>query len=110
MTRKTLTIEYDTNQKFFEGGDDSLLGYLANEFDNDGIVARLEEGDTVRLPRTIDRAARLRALQVAVERFEDNAKHAVLTGRKVDYAPPPPWFAPLVRDLHTALEASKVEQ
>lgn len=51
---------------------------------------------------------RLEALQDAVAQFNDNFKHAVLTGRKVDYAPPPPWLPPLVRSLNAALDASKV--
>jgi len=114
MARRTLTIEYDLNQDFFlrpdgtaQDADGTLLDYLTNEFDNAGIIARIEEGDTVRLPRTIDRAKRLEALQDAIKRFEDNYKHAVLT--PLAYPEPPLWTRPLVRDLHSALEASKGE-
>lgn len=57
MPRKILTIEYDTDQDFFGSeGDEPLLGCLANEFDNNKIIARLEEGDTIRLEREIVQA------------------------------------------------------
>lgn len=98
MARKILTIEFDTDQDFFNTDDGgSMFDYLTNEFDNAGIVARLEEGDTVRLE----------ALQDAVKQFEDNYKHAVLT--PLTYPEPPEWLKPLTRDLHAALRASKAE-
>lgn len=106
MARKILTIEYDTDQDFFGSednpGDDTLQGYLVNEFDNAGIVASLYEVDA---PETTPER-RLEGLQDALKQFEDNYKHAILT--PLTYPEPPEWLKPLVRDLHAALKASKV--
>lgn len=107
MARKRLTIEYDTDQDFFGSEDnpldESLRGYLVNEFNNHDLVATLYEED-VDLPPT---EQRLEALQDAIARFEANFKHALLA--PLTYPEPPHWLAPLVRDLHAALVASKVQ-
>lgn len=101
MARKILTIEYDTDQDFFlwGNGDESLLGYLANEFDNNNLVATLTEEDAPAV-------SRLEALQDALAQFESALKEKILN--PLAYPEPPAWLAPLVRDLHAALEASKV--
>ena len=114
MARKILTIEYDTDQQFFDAGDESLLGYLVNEFNNHDLVASLHEVDapepadqeTPLVLPPISPEQRLHALQDAVAQFNDNFKHALL--HPLTYPEPPYWTASLVRDLNDALAASKV--